>query len=76
MIGSTDYLSCPCICSGIRQQDVTGFIPIGRYGGVQWNVVKRTPSPRLSVRNSRSGSDDKKPPNVLLYELYIEETPE
>jgi hypothetical protein len=54
----------------------TGFTPIGRYGGVQWNVVMRAPSPRLSVQNSRSGSDDKKPPSVLLYEMYIEETPE
>lgn len=32
--------------------------------------------PRHSVRNSRSGSDDKKPPNELLYDLYIKETPE
>jgi hypothetical protein len=76
MIGSIDYLSCPCIWFGIRQRNVTGSIPIGRYGGVQWNVVKRTPPPRISVRNSRRGSDDKKPPNVLLYELYIKETPE
>ena len=57
MIGSTDYLSCPCICSGIRQQDVTGFIPIGRYGGVQWNIVKRMLSPRLSVRDSRKAPE-------------------
>lgn len=76
MVRSTDCLSCPYICSGIRQRDVKSFIPIGRYGVVQWKVVKRIRSPRHSVRNSRSGSDDKKPLNELLYDLYIKETPE
>jgi hypothetical protein len=62
---------------GSENKDVTGFIPIDRYGGVQWNTVKENAQahPASLYGNSRNGSDDKQPPNVLLYERNIKEIP-
>lgn len=40
----------PMVYSGIRQRHFTGFIPIDRNSGVQWNFAKRTPSARHSVQ--------------------------